>query len=110
MLIKTDFGEDKINSTISILNELKTFMKSSNNIIDLNFPSQWFIHSLLDYLKIIPKNLVEDNCNPLVRCYRCMNNAFLSQVFIDGKIAAFMQGFICNNSMREIFIYNLYKR
>ena len=66
MLVKTDFGEDKINSTISILNELKTFMKSSNNIIDLNFPSQWFIHSLLDYLKIIPKNLVEDNCECLI--------------------------------------------
>ena len=66
MLVKTDFEEDKIDSTIDILTELKRFMKSSNNIIDGNFPSQWFVNSLLDYLNIIPKNLVEDNCESLI--------------------------------------------
>ena len=66
MLVKTDFEEDKIDSTIDILTELKRFMKSSNNIIDGNFPSQWFVNSLLDYLNIIPKNLVEDNCEALI--------------------------------------------
>ena len=66
MLIKTDFEGGTIENTKSILTELKKFMKSSNNIIDGNFPSQWFVNSLLDYLTKIPKNLVEDDCEYLI--------------------------------------------
>ena len=67
MLVKTDFEEGTTENTISILTELKKFMKSSNNIIDGTFPSQWFVNSLLDYLNKIPKNLVEDDCEYLIK-------------------------------------------
>ena len=66
MLVKTDFEEGKTEKIISILTELKQFMKSSNNAIDGTFPSLWFVNSLLDYLEIIPKKLVEDDCELLI--------------------------------------------
>ena len=66
MLVKTDFEEGKTEKIISILTELKQFMKSSNNVIDKNFPSLWFVNSLLDYLEIIPKELVDDDCALLI--------------------------------------------
>ena len=53
-LVKTDFEEDKISNTINILNELKKLMRCSNNMLIVNFPSQWYVDSLLDYLGKIP--------------------------------------------------------
>ena len=52
MLVKTDFEIDKI---VNILKELKKLMRSSNNMLNVNFPSQWYVDSLLDYLDKIPK-------------------------------------------------------
>ena len=66
MLVKTDFEEGKAEKIISILTELKQFMKSSNNVIDGTFPSLWFVNSLLDYLDIIPKELVDDDFELLI--------------------------------------------
>ena len=66
MLVKTDFKEEKIKDTKSLLREIKKFMKSSNNIIDGTFPSQWFVHSLLDYLNKIPKKLIQDDYELLI--------------------------------------------
>jgi len=66
MLVKTDFDVDKTSDTISILKELKKFMKSSNNVIDTNFPSQWFVNSLLDYINKIPDNLKENDYENLI--------------------------------------------
>ena len=66
MLVKTDFEEEKIENTISILKELKRFMKSSNNIIDGAFPSQWYVNSLLEYLNKLPPNLIKDDCEFLI--------------------------------------------
>ena len=66
MLVKTDFEEGKTSNTISILKELKKFMKSSNNVMDGTFPSQWFVNSLLDYLKKIPEKLIQDDYEILI--------------------------------------------
>ncbi len=66
ILVKTDFEEDKIKDTKTILKEIKKFMKSSSNIIDDAFPSQWFVNSLLDYLNKIPPELVKDDCEFLI--------------------------------------------
>ena len=66
MLVKTDFDINKISNTISILKELKKFMKSSNNVIDGTFPSQWFVNSLLDYINKIPNNLKENDYENLI--------------------------------------------
>ena len=66
MLVKTDFEDKKIANTISILKELKKFMRSSNNIIGRDFPSQWFVNSLLDYLNKIPNELIQNDYEDLI--------------------------------------------
>ena len=66
MLVKTDFEDKNIINTISILKQLKKFMKSSNNVIDGNFPSQWFVNSLLDYLNKIPEELIQNDYENLI--------------------------------------------
>ena len=66
MLVKTDFDVDKTSDTISILKELKKFMKSSNNVIDGTSPSQWLVNSLLDYINNIPDNLKENDYENLI--------------------------------------------
>ena len=67
MLVKTDFKEENLSNIMDLLTELKQFMKSSNNVIDGNFPSLWYINSLLDYLNIIPKTYIEDDCEFLIK-------------------------------------------
>ena len=57
MLLKTDFEEDKISNIINILQELKKLMRSSNNLINVTFPSQWYIDNLIDYLDKIQSQI-----------------------------------------------------
>ena len=84
MLVKTDFEEGKSEKIISILTELKQFMKSSNNVIDGTFPSLWFINSLLDYLEIIPKELVDNDCELLIdELENEINKAIKTLDFVD---------------------------
>jgi hypothetical protein len=64
-LIKTDFDEGTTGNTISILKELKKFMKSSNFVVDGTIPSEWYVNSLLEYLEKIPKDLTENDCQKL---------------------------------------------
>ena len=66
MLLKTDFEEDKLGNTINILKELKKLMRSSNNMLNVNFPAQWYAESLLDYLGKIPKKFLDDDCEFLI--------------------------------------------
>ena len=55
-----DFDEIKISNIPDILKELRKNMKSLNILIDKTIPSEWYIDSLLDFLKKLPKNLI---CN-----------------------------------------------
>ena len=64
-LIKTDFNDGTTTNTIAILTELKKFLKSSDFVIDGSIPSEWYISSLLEYLKKIPKELIEKDCKEL---------------------------------------------
>ena len=66
-LVKTDFDEGKTENTEQILFELKYFMKSSNFVKDGTIPSIWYATSLLEYLKKIPKNLTENDCEELYK-------------------------------------------
>ena len=66
-LVKTDFDEGKTENTERILFELKNFMKSSNFVKDGSIPSIWYATSLLEYLKKIPKNLTENDCEELYK-------------------------------------------
>ena len=87
MLVKTDFKEDTIKETKSLLKEIKRFMKSSNNIIEGSFPSQWFINSLIDYLPKIPESLIANDCELLINQIQDdVNNAIKNLNFEDLSI------------------------
>ena len=59
-LVKTDFDEGTTYKTIDILQELKSYMKSSDFVIDGSIPSEWYVNSLVEYLKKLPKNLINN--------------------------------------------------
>jgi len=61
-LLKTDFNEAKIETTEEILKEL---LKSSNSVMDGSIPSEWYVTSLLEYLKKIPEDLTKNDCEKL---------------------------------------------
>ena len=60
-LVKTDFEEGTTINLISILRELKIFMKSSNFVIDGTIPSEWYINSLIEFLDKIPPQYKEND-------------------------------------------------
>ena len=64
-LIITDFDQGTTSNTVDILKILKTFIKSSNNVVDDSIPSEWYIDSLLDYLKKIPEELKQNDFEKL---------------------------------------------
>ena len=87
MLAKTDFEEDKISNTINILKELKKLMRSSNNMLIVNFPSQWYVDSLIDYLGKIPKQYIDDDYEFLINdLQNDINNSIKSINFEDLSI------------------------
>jgi hypothetical protein len=49
------------NNTIEILNEIKFFMKSNEFVIDNTIPYEWYVNSLLDCLKKVPKELANND-------------------------------------------------
>ena len=66
-LIQTDFIEGTTKNTVNILKELKKYMKISNFIIDGSIPSQWYVDSLLEYLKKIPTDLMTNDYSNLYK-------------------------------------------
>ena len=67
MLIKTDYIEDTTYNMVSILKQLKKFMKISNFVIDGSIPSEWYVDSLLEYLKKIPSEFINNDYDLLLR-------------------------------------------
>ena len=87
MLVKTDFEEDKLNNTISILKELKRLMKSLNNLITVNFPSQWYVDTLIDYMTKIPEKYINDDYSFIIKDLQNeVNNSIKSINFEDLSI------------------------
>ena len=64
-LVKTDFDEGTTENTEKILTELNMFMKSSNLVMDGSIPSEWYVNSLLEYLKKLPEYLTKNDCEEL---------------------------------------------
>ena len=59
-LSKSDFDIGiSENNTITILKKLKYYLKSYDYTIDGKIPLEWYVNSLLEYLKKIPKNLTD---------------------------------------------------
>ena len=79
-LVKTDFIENTTYNTLSILKQLKTFMKISNFIIDGSIPSEWFVDSLLEYLKKIPTDLTNNDCDILYKQIESHLNASIKDI------------------------------
>ena len=70
-LVKTDFDDGTTVNTIKILRELKKFMKSSNFVIDGSIPSEWYVNSLINHLKLLPSDLQSNDYESL---YKSMEN------------------------------------
>ena len=91
-LVKTDFDEGTTENTEKILTELNMFMKSSNFVMDGSIPSEWYVKSLLEYLKKLPENLTKNDCEELYNEMERDINAsikrldFESLSFIMGKL------------------------
>ena len=49
------------NNTFEIFKEIKFFSKSNEFVIDNTFPYEYYVNSLLEYLKKIPKELTEND-------------------------------------------------
>ena len=65
ILAKSDFNKGTTNNTMDILNELTYFMKSSNFLIDGTIPSEWYLMSLIEYLKKLPDEYKENDYEKL---------------------------------------------
>ena len=64
-LVRTDYDQGTISDTISILKEIKKYIKSSDFVIDGSIPSEWYVSSLLEYLKKLPPELSKNDCEEL---------------------------------------------
>ena len=57
-------NKNKLN-TLKILKELKKYLKSSDLLKDEKIPTQWYINSIIEYLKKISQNLIENDYSEL---------------------------------------------
>ena len=66
-LIKTNFEPGTIETNEKILEELNILMKSPYFVIDGSIPFDWYINSIFEYLKKIPANLTQNDCEELYK-------------------------------------------
>ena len=57
--------EEKNKNTMNLLKELKKYLNSSDLLNDETIPSQWYINSIIEYLKKLPQNLIENDYSEL---------------------------------------------
>ena len=67
LLNKEDFIEGTYSNIPNILNEMKKNMKTLNILIDKTIPSDWYIDTLLEYLKKLPKELINNDYEELLK-------------------------------------------
>ena len=66
-LYKEDFYEGTTDNSEKILNELNILMKYPDLIMEDSIPSEWYIKTLLEYLKKLPENLTKNDCEELYK-------------------------------------------
>ena len=104
-LVKTDFNEGTTINTFRILKELKIFMKSTNYVIDGSIPSEWYVDSLFEYLKLLPEDLkINDYENLYNSLIKDVNNSmkemdFETMSFCLGKVKFANRGIIYYENM-----------
>ena len=79
-LIKTNFEPGTIENTEKILEELNILMQSSYFVMDGSIPFDWYINSIFEYLKKIPKYLTENDCEKLYKEIEEEVNASINQL------------------------------
>ena len=79
-LNKDDFLEGKCSTISSTLKEIQKYMKSLNILIDGSIPSDWYIQSLLKYFEILPKELLNNDCEELLRQIECDINTSINNL------------------------------
>ena len=79
-LVKTNFEPGTIESTEKILEELNILMQSSYFVIDGSIPFDWYINSIFEYLKKIPKELTDNDCAKLYEEIENEVNASIAQL------------------------------
>ena len=65
-LNKDDFNLDKITNFTNILDEIKKKLKSSSALIDKSIPLNWYIDSIIDFLKVLPEKYIINDYEELL--------------------------------------------
>ena len=89
ILNESDFSIGTTENTISILNEILKFLKTGSFVLDNTIPTDWYVHTLLKLLKIIPDKYKENDyeliyenlINNLNDSIKTLDFAELSQIF-----------------------------
>ena len=106
-LVKTDFNEGTTGNTFKILKELKKFMKSSNYIIDGSIPSEWYVDSLFECLKLLPQELQNNDFENLYNSLIIdVNNAMKE---MDFQILSFCLGKVKFANRVKLYYENMKK-
>jgi hypothetical protein len=79
----SEFLENYINNIPNILRQMKNNMQISNFVIDGSIPSEWYVDSILEYLKKIPNELTSNDCDVLFRQIEAALNVSIKELDFD---------------------------
>ena len=106
-LVKTDFNEGTTVNTMKILKELKKFMKSSNFVIDGSIPSEWYVDSLFECLKLLPPDMQNNDYENLYNSL--MNDVNNAMKEMDFESMSYCLGKVKFANRGKIYFENLKK-
>ena len=110
ILNKNDFISGSTSNTMDILNELMHFMKSSNFLIDGSIPSEWYLVSLIQYLKKLPEEYKKNDYEKLYselneelnESIKTCNFEYMSMFLDEMKFGN--KNKVCFEKMKEIYM------
>jgi len=106
-LVKTDFNEGTTINIMKILKELKKFMKSSNFVIDGSIPSEWYVDSLFECLKLLPPDMQNNDYENLYNSL--MNDVNNAMKEMDFESMSYCLGKVKFANRGKIYFENLKK-
>ena len=106
-LVRTDFSEGTTKNTLMILKELKKFMKSSEFLIDGTIPSEWYVNSLFECLKLLPNDLKNNDYENLYNSL--MDDLNIAMKELDFETLSFCLGKIKFANRGKLYLDNLAK-
>ena len=106
-LVRTDFNEGTTINTLMILKELKKFMKSSEFVIDGSIPSEWYVDSLFECLKLLPPDLKNNDYENLYNSL--INDLNIAMKELDFESLSFCLGKVKFANRGKLYLDNLGK-